>query len=170
MNTLVYYPYDSPLGTILLVSYDQDLILIKFGTIQENEKEITAWAEKHSLPTSLTEAIEPLQETIYQLDQYFNGERKTFSIPYKFYGTPFQQKVWQALAEVEYGKTCSYLDIAHHIDSPKAVRAVGGANNKNPISIIVPCHRVIGKNGKLVGYGGGLDKKEYLLALEKAEA
>ncbi|QGH33841.1 methylated-DNA--[protein]-cysteine S-methyltransferase [Gracilibacillus salitolerans] len=168
MNSLNYFPYDSPLGTLLLVSYDQHLIFIKFGTIEEYEQEIIAWAEKHSLPTNLVESKESLTETISQLDQYFKGERKTFSIPYRFYGTPFQKKVWQALAEVEYGKTCSYLDIAKNIDSPKAVRAVGGANNKNPISVIIPCHRVIGKNGKLVGYGGGLDKKEYLLELERA--
>ncbi|SFL54948.1 methylated-DNA-[protein]-cysteine S-methyltransferase [Gracilibacillus orientalis] len=170
MNALTYYSYDSPLGTLLLVSNDQHLILIKFGTIQENEKEITSWAEKHSLPSKLIDSKEPLKETITQLDQYFNGERKTFSIPYKFHGTPFQRKVWQALAKIEYGETCSYLDIAQHIDSPKAVRAVGGANNKNPISIVIPCHRVIGKNGNLIGYGGGLDKKEYLLTLERAEA
>ncbi|WP_018931229.1 methylated-DNA--[protein]-cysteine S-methyltransferase [Gracilibacillus lacisalsi] len=169
MNALNYYPYNSPLGTLLLVSYDQHLIFIKFGTMKENEQEIIAWAEKHALPTKLVESKEALQETISQLTQYFNGERKTFSIPYKFYGTPFQQKVWQALAKVEYGKTCSYLDIAKSVDSPKAVRAVGGANNKNPISIIIPCHRVIGKNGKLIGYGGGLNKKEYLLELERAE-
>ncbi|MGN8647552.1 methylated-DNA--[protein]-cysteine S-methyltransferase [Gracilibacillus sp. HCP3S3_G5_1] len=170
MDALFYFQYDSPIGTILLVSYDHHLVLTKFGTIRDNEEEVTAWAEKHSLPTLLIESKQPLKEAIIQLDQYFNRERKIFSVPYKFYGTPFQQKVWQALANLGYGETCSYFDIASSIDSPKAVRAVGGANNKNPISIIIPCHRVIGKNGKLVGYGGGLDKKEYLLALEKAEA
>ncbi|MFA7108427.1 MAG: methylated-DNA--[protein]-cysteine S-methyltransferase [Sphaerochaetaceae bacterium] len=103
-----------------------------------------------------------------QLNEYFTMTRKEFSIPLKMEGTNFQKKVWQELTEIPYGQTCSYQDIAIKIGKPKACRAVGGANNKNPIIIIVPCHRVIGKNGSLVGYGGGLDLKEKLLTLEKA--
>lgn len=103
-----------------------------------------------------------------QLDEYFQGNRKSFHVHVCFNkGTEFQIRVWNALKEIPYGTTVSYKDIAEKIGNPKAVRAVGGANNKNPISIIVPCHRVIGKNGKLIGYGGGIDKKEFLLKLER---
>ncbi|MDX8044489.1 methylated-DNA--[protein]-cysteine S-methyltransferase [Gracilibacillus sp. S3-1-1] len=170
MEALYYYQYESPIGSLLLVSYQQKLVSLQFGTFEDNEKELITWAGKYNLPTVLLESKQVLAKVVQQLEEYFNNDRKTFSIEYTFYGTTFQRKVWQALAEVSYGTTCSYLDIAQSIDAPKAVRAVGGANNKNPISIIIPCHRIIGKNGKLVGYGGGLDKKEYLLALENAEA
>ncbi len=101
-----------------------------------------------------------------QLQEYFNGKRKYFDVPYKLIGTPFQINVWNALAKIPYGQTRSYKDIAINVASPKGFRAVGMANNKNPISIIVPCHRVIGSNGSLVGYGGGLDIKIKLLQLE----
>lgn len=107
-----------------------------------------------------------LLEAKRQLQEYFAGTRKDFDLPLDTQGTPFQEKVWAALRQIPYGKTVSYKDIAVAIDNPKAVRAVGGANNKNPISIITPCHRVIGSTGKLVGYGGGIDAKVYLLQLE----
>src|SRR5699024_317376 len=163
---MYYFQYESPIGILTFVSYQQHLIRIEFGSWQEKQGKIVVWLSKHALPTQLTYSKEPFRDVINQVEEYFQGERATFSIPYTFYGTAFQKKVWQALAtKVEYGRTCSYQDIADHIDSPKAVRAVGGANNKNPLSIIVPCHRVIGKSGSLVGYGGGLDKKEYLLGL-----
>lgn len=103
-----------------------------------------------------------------QLEAYFSGETKTFDLPLDTAGTPFQESVWEALRQIPYGQTVSYKDIAVAINNPKAVRAVGGANNRNPISIITPCHRVIGMSGKLVGYGGGMDAKEYLLELERA--
>lgn len=101
-----------------------------------------------------------------QLVEYFNKQRKTFDLPLAPEGTEFQMKVWKALSDIPYGKTRSYKEIAIAIGNPKAVRAVGMANNKNPIPIIIPCHRVIGSDGKLVGYGGGLEIKEYLLKLE----
>ncbi|NMD38346.1 MAG: methylated-DNA--[protein]-cysteine S-methyltransferase [Christensenellaceae bacterium] len=101
-----------------------------------------------------------------QLCEYFNGERKYFEIAYELIGTSFQKNVWNALLKISYGQTRSYKDIAIDIASPKAFRAVGMANNKNPIPIIVPCHRVIGSDGGLVGYGGGLDIKIKLLQLE----
>jgi len=103
-----------------------------------------------------------------ELEQYFNGKRKSFDIPLKTEGTVFQKKVWKALNTIAYGSTCSYQAIAEKIGNPKACRAIGGANNKNPIIIIVPCHRVIGKNGNLTGYGGGLDLKQMLIDKEKA--
>lgn len=108
-----------------------------------------------------------LKEAAAQLREYFDGTRREFALPLAFEGTEFQQAVWKELLAIPYGKTRSYGEIAQSIGNPKACRAVGMANNRNPIAIIVPCHRVIGANGKLVGYGGGLDIKERLLALEK---
>lgn len=108
-----------------------------------------------------------IQEAAYQLTQYFEGERRTFDIPLSLHGTEFQQKVWKALCDIPYGETCTYKDIAEKIGIPKGCRAVGMANNRNPIAIVIPCHRVIGVNGSLIGYAGGLDLKEYLLELEK---
>ena len=108
-----------------------------------------------------------LDECKRQLEEYFAGERREFDLPLSMKGTPFQMACWQALQEIPYGETRSYADIARRIGRPKACRAVGGANHVNPISIIVPCHRVIGAGGSLVGYGGGLSRKEYLLELEK---
>lgn len=104
---------------------------------------------------------------IEQLQQYFAGQRQVFDLPLAAEGTGFQQTVWQALTGIEFGQTCSYQDIARHIHKPAAVRAVGAANGKNPIAIVVPCHRVIGKNGSLTGYAGGLNRKQGLLELEQ---
>lgn len=108
------------------------------------------------------------QQCCQQLAAYFNGEISDFDVPLKMVGTDFQRQVWQALNHVPYGETCSYADIANRIGNPKAVRAVGAANGKNPIPIIVPCHRVIGSSGKLTGYAGGLDLKVWLLEHEKS--
>lgn len=108
-----------------------------------------------------------IKETKRQLDEYFEGKRKDFDIPTRLEGTDFQKKVWQELKKIPYGKTATYKEIAEAVGCPRGFRAVGLANNKNPISIIYPCHRVIGSNGSLTGYGGGLDVKEKLLALER---
>ena len=108
-----------------------------------------------------------IKEACRQLSEYLKGERKTFDLPLNPKGTDFQKCVWRALCDIPYGETRTYKQIAEAIGNPKAVRAVGMANNRNPITIIVPCHRVIGANGKLVGYGGGLEMKEFLLRLEK---
>ncbi len=109
-----------------------------------------------------------LTDTGYkQLLEYFEGVRKEFDIPYKLKGTDFQKKVWSALCDIPYGDTRSYKDIAIAVGNEKASRAIGMANNKNPITVIVPCHRVIGKSGKLVGYAGGLTMKEALLSMEE---
>ena len=107
-----------------------------------------------------------LEEACKQLEEYFKGDRKKFDLPLKPEGTPFMQSVWKVLQDIPYGETKSYKDIAEAIGNSKACRAVGLANNRNPIPIFIPCHRVIGANGKLVGYGGGLHIKEYLLELE----
>jgi methylated-DNA-[protein]-cysteine S-methyltransferase len=103
-----------------------------------------------------------------QLTEYFNGSRTTFELPLAPAGTAFQQQVWRALLDISYGHTACYGDIARAINNPKGVRAVGLANSRNPIAIIIPCHRIIGANGTLTGYAGGLDKKEWLLRLENA--
>jgi methylated-DNA-[protein]-cysteine S-methyltransferase len=108
-----------------------------------------------------------LKKAAQELQEYFIGKRKRFDLPLSPQGTDFQQKVWKALQDIPYGAVCSYKDIARAIGNEKACRAVGGANNKNPISIIIPCHRVIGANGSLVGYGGGIEIKKQLLALEQ---
>lgn len=108
----------------------------------------------------------PLLEAARQLSEYFSGRRRKFELPLAPEGTDFQRRCWRALLDIPYGETASYGDVARAIGSPKAVRAVGGANHANPIAIIIPCHRVIGSNGSLTGFGGGLDVKSYLLALE----
>lgn len=107
-----------------------------------------------------------LDSAVLQLKEYFDGKRKQFDLPLSLQGTPFQLKVWQELLNVPYGETRTYSDIAKLIHSPNASRAVGGANNKNPVMIVVPCHRIIGKNGSLTGYAGGLGVKQFLLNLE----
>lgn len=148
----IYY-YNSPIGILKIVASEGYLNEISFAQ------------KKGENPSSLSPILLTCKE---QLDLYFAKKLQIFNIPIKFtVGTPFQQEVWQKLCEIPYGATVSYKQIAQNVKREKAVRAIGGANNKNPIVIIVPCHRVIGANGKLVGYGGGLDKKEYLLNLEK---
>lgn len=142
--------YESPIGKIWIVEKENQLYSILYNDTIECEISKTPL----------------LENTVLQLSQYFNGERKIFDIPILLEGTEFQKKVWQTLMKIPYGKTVSYGDIAEQIGHPRASRAVGGANNKNRIPIVIPCHRVIGKNGKFVGYAGGLDKKEFLLNLE----
>lgn len=117
---------------------------------------------------ALLQTTELLSMATIQLDEYLQGKRTTFSLPFKLTGTPFQLAVWKELQNIPYGQTTSYKEIAQKINKPKAYRAVGMANNKNPLPIIIPCHRVIGSNGKLIGYAGGLKLKNYLLELEKS--
>lgn len=120
----------------------------------------------YNKPDCTEQTSELLQKTCIEIKDYFNGNLKKFTVPLFFNSTPFNQKVWQELLKIPYGKTCSYSDIAARIGHPKACRAVGLANNRNPIPIIVPCHRVVGKNGSLTGYAYGLDIKSQLLKLE----
>jgi methylated-DNA-[protein]-cysteine S-methyltransferase len=108
----------------------------------------------------------PLAAAARQLEEYFSGARHAFDLPLAFEGTPFQQRVWRVLTEIPYGETVSYGELARRVENPRASRAVGMANNRNPISILVPCHRVIGADGSLTGYGGGLERKRWLLAHE----
>ncbi len=145
--------------------YYNDTIVGEVGVVEEDGYiiEVLVNEKIKDAEIKLTNLI---QETFDQLDDYFKGKRKEFDIKIKLKGTSFQQKVWEELVRIPYGSTLSYKDIATKIGNMKASRAVGKANNKNPIPIIVPCHRVIGKNGKLVGYAMGLEIKQMLLDLE----
>lgn len=144
--------YHSPVGNIQLDWEDGAVTALK-----------NADANIHAdAPNELTKLV------FRQLGEYFSGTRKTFDFPYRLHGTPFQERVWAVLREIPYGETRSYKDIAEAIGRPKAFRAVGMANHANPIFIVIPCHRVIGTNGNLVGYGGGLEMKKALLELEKS--
>lgn len=111
-----------------------------------------------------------VDQALQQLKEYFAGQRQHFDLPLHAQGTAFQQSVWRQLQAIPYGQLASYKDVAQAVDNPKGVRAVGMANNRNPISIVIPCHRVVGSNGSLTGYGGGLDKKEWLIELEQSHA
>lgn len=142
---------DSPVGLLTLRAEDGALTAILFGD------------QRTGLPGS----NQILDQAEAELKEYFAGERKEFTVPVRLMGTDFQKKVWAALAEIPYGGTATYGEIAARIGSPKACRAVGTANHHNPVPIIVPCHRVIGAGGSLTGYGGGLEVKAYLLILER---
>jgi methylated-DNA-[protein]-cysteine S-methyltransferase len=130
-------------------------------------EELSVWAEKRFPGSPLVDDGEELQPYALELIEYFEGKRKSFTLPVDYKGTEFQLAVWNALCEIPYGQTKSYSDIANHIQKPAAVRAVGTAIGANPVLITVPCHRVIGKNGSLTGYRGGLEMKTQLLNLER---
>ena len=158
---LVYMYMESPVGALKLVAHDQALVAVM-------------WDNEDHKRVRLAELIENTQHPMLlkvrqQLEQYFAGQRQQFNLPLDFQGTDFQQQVWRALLTIPYGETRSYKDIALQIGNEKAVRAVGVANGRNPISIIAPCHRVIGSGGALVGFAGGLDKKQILLSLEQGQ-
>ncbi len=148
----------SPVGQLKLVATETALVAVLWENENPNRVRLAELVEnkKHSV----------LLETQKQLNEYFAGQRQIFDLPLDFEGTEFQQKVWQALLTIPFGETRSYKQIAVQIGNVKAVRAVGAANGKNPISIIAPCHRVVGANGKLVGFAGGLENKDVLLKLE----
>ena len=149
-----YYTYDTILGSVTFVEENGALVVITTHPYHPKEE--------------IYQETPVIKEAFAQLSEYFSGKRKTFNLPLLLKGTDFQKQVWQALLKIPFGETRSYKQIAEAIGNPKAVRAVGMANNKNPLLIVVPCHRVIGANGKLVGYAVGLDKKEYLLRLERS--
>ena len=136
-------------------------------TIVEDEGYITRIIFGREMPEGVFFETETLIMAKAQLREYFEGERMSFTLPVMLYGTDFQKKVWRALVDVPYGKRATYKDIAEKIGSPKAFRAVGMANNKNPVPIIVPCHRIVGSDGSLTGYAGGIDMKRFLLTLEE---
>lgn len=148
---------DSPIGRMLLVGAEGNLEELHFSNGLKKLHIPAEWQEDESFFT----------ETLHQLKEYFAGIRREFLLPIAPRGTPFQERVWKELCRIPYGETASYGAIAARIGNPKACRAVGMANNKNPIPIIIPCHRIIGKDGSLTGFGGGLDVKRQLLDLER---
>lgn len=156
---LAYTYVESPVGTLMLAGDEEALWIVSFVRSVHAVEPGEPWRESRRT----------FAEAIRQLDAYFNRELRSFNLALHPVGTEFQMRVWNALRDIPYGKTESYGALAARIDKPAAVRAVGAANGANPIAIIVPCHRVIGSTGKLVGYGGGLPNKVKLLALERGE-
>ena len=156
MEMFLYSRTDSPAGPLIFVASDRGLMLLEFdrGTFPPRKPGI--WKESES-------ATRPY---VRELEEYFAGERRDFTFPLDLRGTEFQLKCWRALLQIPYGETRSYADVARAVGQPRGFRAVGLANNRNPIAIVVPCHRVIASDGTLCGYGGGLDIKQKLLDLE----
>ena len=162
-------PVDTPLGLMVAGSSGDHLVLLEFAEPDRLADQIPRLARR--LGCSFTVSDTPVLAALRrQLDEYFQGTRTDFDLPLEARGTPFQQQVWTALREIPCGATRSYADVARAIGRPTAVRAVAAANGDNRISILIPCHRVVGSDGKLVGYGGGLWRKERLLALETRSA
>ena len=156
--TLSYKEINSPVGKLKIVASAKHLVAVEW--------EVEPGNRKRDNPAKFDPRHPILCETERQLGEYFAGKRTQFDLPLEARGSEFEKKVWRALEKIPYGKTRSYLDLARAIGSPKACRAVGAANSRNPLPIIVPCHRVIGANGKLTGFAGGLDRKATLLAHE----
>ena len=144
---------ETPIGRILLEADENGVCALRFHACK-----------------AVSDAHPVLDMAELELNEYFAGRRRRFSVPLSIHGTDFQKKVWRALTEIPYGATASYLDIAEAVGNPKACRAVGMANHVNPLPVFVPCHRVVGKNGKLTGYAGGLEMKQFLLELERTHA
>jgi methylated-DNA-[protein]-cysteine S-methyltransferase len=161
MNVAIH---PSPVGPLTLVSADGQLIGCYFANTEFAQQQR---AKQRNAP-SATDAVLTLARR--ELNEYFAGSLTKFSVPIALHGTDFQCQVWRALRSIPFGETASYGEIAKRLGRPKAVRAVGGANGQNPICIFVPCHRVIGASGALTGFGGGLERKRYLLALERARS
>jgi methylated-DNA-[protein]-cysteine S-methyltransferase len=157
VHVRVHTVVDSPIGPLTLVAEDGELA----GLYMDNQRHLPP-VETFGEPDPA-----PLRLAVAQLEEYFAGRRTEFDLPLAMGGTPFQRSVWNALREIPYGETVSYRGLAEQIGRPTAIRAVGLANGKNPISIIVPCHRVIGTGGNLTGYGGGLGRKRHLLDFER---
>lgn len=166
-NRIITYLYESPCGTIMLGSFGDNLCLCDWQI--ERHRNQVANRLRRVLDAGFVSGTSPVIEmAVSELDEYFAGKREEFDIPLLFVGTEFQKKIWNALRTIPFGKTVSYAGIARLIGMPKAVRAVANANGANAISIFAPCHRVIGSDHSLTGYGGGLAAKEYLLKLERA--
>jgi methylated-DNA-[protein]-cysteine S-methyltransferase len=156
MTELLYTTIDSPIGELLLAGEDTALHRLSMRGGRRPVPIDPRWERSD-------EALAPVAD---QLREYFAGARRAFDVPLSLHGNPFERRVWQELLEIPYGETASYGEIARRIDAPSAARAVGLANGRNPVALIVPCHRVIGADGSLTGFGGGLERKRFLLDLE----
>ncbi|MET9291343.1 methylated-DNA--[protein]-cysteine S-methyltransferase [Streptomyces sp. NPDC003077] len=152
---------DTPVGPLTLVARGAALTGLYMTNQRHRPPEETLGPRK-------AQTVEPFAAAIAQLRAYFAGDLRTFALPLAFHGTPFQRQVWQALCDIPYGETLSYGQLADRLGKPSAARAVGLANGKNPLGVIVPCHRVVGASGSLTGYGGGLERKRMLLEFEVA--
>lgn len=150
----------SPVGRLLIAGTETALVHLGFGTGPRRDHPASGWVEDPG----------PLREALRQIDQYFAGERRAFDLALAPAGTVFQQSVWAALRTIPFGATWSYGELAQHVGHPRAVRAVGLANSRNPIAIVIACHRVIGRDGSLTGFGGGLPAKRFLLEHERRVA
>jgi len=157
--------YKSPVGEILLGSYDGKLCLADWR-YRKMRTAIDSRVQKVLDAEYIEKSSEVIEKTITQFEEYFGHKRKVFDIPLLMLGTDFQKSVWEGLIKIPYGKTASYLELAKNIGNEKAVRAVATANGANAISILIPCHRIIGSDGSLTGYAGGLDVKRKLLVIE----
>lgn len=161
MRDVFVKSYDSPIGELLLGGSRNCLYFIYHGDLDSNLTKINKNFNIYKDDNPF------FDDVLNQLDAYFNGKLKKFSVKLELIGTEFQKQVWNHLLEIDYGNVKTYKEVAIQIGRPKAVRAVGSALNKNPISIIVPCHRVVGSNGSLTGYAGGLNRKDHLINLER---
>jgi len=156
-KNITHYDYmDAPIGPLLLAGCQDYLRFVGFAEGFQARQPLDTWQKNGDM----------FAQAKQEFAEYFAGTRTKFTVPIKLHGTEFQRAVWQALQDVPYGETCSYGDIAHAIQNPKSSRAVGGANNANPIPVIVPCHRIIGADKSMTGFGGGIPTKEFLLDLE----
>jgi methylated-DNA-[protein]-cysteine S-methyltransferase len=159
VSVVFYTQMESPVGPLLLAGDKDSLRFVSFGSSERRLVPGPGWTKDKA----------PFAEVMRQLRAYFDGKLKEFDLPLTLEGTDFQRRVWTSLMAIQYGETLSYAELAERIGKPKAVRAVGLANGSNPIPIIIPCHRVIGSNGSLTGFGGGLHAKKTLLALESKQ-
>jgi len=166
-NTIQTQYFDTPFGELILGSFENELCLADWR-YRKMRNAIDKRIMSGLSAAYVKETSEVIEKTKIQLDQYFHGERSEFNIPLRFVGSKFQRTVWNALLEIPQGTTMSYLELSEKLGNVKAIRAVASANGANSISIIVPCHRIIGSNGNLVGYAGGLNTKKKLLSLENA--
>lgn len=160
----------APLGPLLLCTDGAALTAVAFSTQPDSAGDLADFAIDPSLVGCADEQHPVLTRAAHQLLQYVAGQRQVFDVPLRAHGTPFQKRVWDELLRIPYGQTISYQDLARRIGQPTASRAVGLANGRNPLAIVVPCHRVIGASGQLTGYGGGLPRKRWLLDLEARQA
>ncbi len=162
--------YQSPVGILKISETDGKITGVCLWREKETENSKNCAKDSCNIQNTMSPCSELLSLVCAQLDEYFAGKRKQFDVPIRYSGTPFQESVWNALRSIPYGETRSYEDIAISAGSPKAVRAVGQANHDNPLMILVPCHRVIRKNGDIGGFAGGTEVKKYLLSLEAGNA